>query len=103
MEAVLKKIKLKDVFNVIVTGEDVINSKPSPDIYLLAAAKMKVNPKNCLAIEDSPYGIQAAHQSGMYVVGISNSFPEEKLHRADIIFNSTIAAIQWLSESLEGE
>ncbi len=53
-----------------ITNEDITKSKPSPEGYLLAAEKMKVDPKNCLAIEDSPRGIMAGKKAGMTVYTI---------------------------------
>jgi beta-phosphoglucomutase family hydrolase len=100
IQFVLQKLKILRFFKVIVGGDEVKNSKPAPDIYLLTAEKMGVNPENCVALEDSSYGIQAAKIAGMFVIGITSSFPEHKLNEADIIFHSTADAVQWLTESL---
>jgi beta-phosphoglucomutase family hydrolase len=97
---VLQKLNILPFFKVIVGGDDVKNSKPAPDIYLLAAKKMGVKPEKCVALEDSSYGIQSAKSAGMFVIGITSSFTEEKLNQADLIFHSTAEAIQWLCKSL---
>jgi beta-phosphoglucomutase len=66
--------------------EDVGNkSKPAPDVFLLAAEKLAVEPKNCLVIEDAPHGIEAAKRAGMRSAGIVTTFRREFLHEADII------------------
>ena len=52
-------------FDVIVGGEAVTRSKPAPDIYLLAARRLGVEPGRCFVIEDARFGIQAAHAAGM--------------------------------------
>ncbi len=61
----LKTIGVDSIFNVVVTQEDVVNNKPAPDIFLLAAKKMGVEPSECLVYEDSPTGISAAMSAGM--------------------------------------
>jgi HAD superfamily hydrolase (TIGR01509 family) len=51
-------------FDTIVTRDDVVHSKPSPDLYLLGAARLGVAPQACIAVEDSSVGIAAAHAAG---------------------------------------
>ena len=65
VEACLARIGLEDAFDDITTGTDVDNGKPAPDIYLLAAERLSVNPRDCLAIEDAPAGILSAKAAGM--------------------------------------
>lgn len=55
-------------FATMVTGDEVAHGKPSPDIYLLAAGRLGVDPSVCLALEDSPPGVEAAHRAGMRVI-----------------------------------
>lgn len=52
------KQRLAERFPVIVTGDEVVNGKPAPDIYLEVAARMGVNPEECLVVEDAPAGFQ---------------------------------------------
>ena len=52
----------------MVSGDDVKKSKPDPEIFLIAAKKVGVEPKNCLVLEDSFSGIRAAHAGGMHPV-----------------------------------
>lgn len=65
VEASLAAIGLLDIFDAIVTIEDVTRPKPAPDIYLLAAARLGVQPAGCLVFEDSAEGLEAAHAAGM--------------------------------------
>jgi HAD superfamily hydrolase (TIGR01509 family) len=65
VEACLERLGLGDSFDVIITGSDVENGKPDPAIYLLAAERIGHEPAECLAIEDAPAGILAAHAAGM--------------------------------------
>ncbi|MBQ8794282.1 MAG: HAD-IA family hydrolase, partial [Clostridia bacterium] len=59
-----------NVFDVIVPGTAVTNCKPAPDIFLLAAQNLGVNPAECYVIEDSPKGIIAGYNAGMKCIGI---------------------------------
>jgi HAD superfamily hydrolase (TIGR01509 family) len=55
----------------IYSAETVKNGKPAPDIFLLAAEKLGVNPRDCLVIEDSPFGVQGAKAAGMTAFGFT--------------------------------
>lgn len=66
----LKEVGATKFFDVIVPGTAVTNGKPAPDIFLLAAQKLGVNPKNCYVLEDSENGIIAAYKAGMKCIGI---------------------------------
>lgn len=59
---------IRGYFQVIVTGDEVVNGKPAPDLFLAAARRIGVEPQNCLVLEDSQAGIQAAHAAGMYSI-----------------------------------
>lgn len=62
---ILEIIGVADIFPVVVTMEDVTRSKPDPEVFLLAARKMGVPAEDCLVIEDSPKGYDAAMAAGM--------------------------------------
>jgi HAD superfamily hydrolase (TIGR01509 family) len=68
MEAVLARLKV--TFPVTVCGDDVSHSKPDPEPYLLAAAKLGADPGGCVAIEDSPNGVAAAEAAGCLTVAV---------------------------------
>lgn len=70
----LALVGIADLFPVVVTADDVERSKPAPDLFLLAAEKMGIAPQNCLVIEDSLLGIQAADLSGMDSVLVPHPF-----------------------------
>lgn len=65
VETCLGKMGLGGAFDDVVTGSEVTRGKPDPEIYLLAAERLGVDPTRCLAIEDAPFGIMAAHSAGM--------------------------------------
>ncbi|MEM4348475.1 MAG: HAD family phosphatase [Candidatus Anstonellaceae archaeon] len=67
--------------------EDVVHPKPNPEIFLLAAKKLKVIPQECLVIEDSLSGIKAAKAAGMRVIALSTTLPSAQLKgKADAVF-----------------
>ena len=67
---------------VLICAEDVLRGKPSPDVYLLAAAGLGVVPSQCLVVEDAPAGIEAARAAGMGVVALTTTHRPDEL-RAD--------------------
>ncbi len=77
---ILEQVGLSCSFQVVVDGNEVAKSKPAPDIFLLAAKRLGVAPRDCLVIEDAVAGIQAARQAGMPVLGIGQT---AELHGAD--------------------
>jgi mannitol-1-/sugar-/sorbitol-6-phosphatase len=64
---------------VLICAEDVVRGKPSPDVYLLAAAGLGVVPAECLVVEDAPAGIEAARAAGMGVVALTTTYRREEL------------------------
>lgn len=82
----LRKIGLPpDVWDALVTGEDVQRKKPAPDIFLAAARVLGVEPAGCAVVEDAVNGIQAAKAAGMRCVAVAHSFPPDRLREADIV------------------
>jgi HAD superfamily hydrolase (TIGR01509 family) len=72
----MDQIGITDLFDVIITQDDVEKSKPAPDLFLLAAEKMNVAPEKCLVFEDSQLGIEAAKKAGMQSVYVQPQDPE---------------------------
>jgi len=70
---VLDRFALAQYFEVTVDGAQVERPKPFPDIYLEAAKRLGVQPKDCVVFEDSPTGVQAALAAGMRVVGVETT------------------------------
>lgn len=88
VELVLHRTQLAKHFAVIVAGDDINVSKPEPDGYLLAVERLNqhypslnAQAADCLAIEDTPPGIEAAKRAGMQVVGVANTYPFHMLQR----------------------
>jgi len=81
---ILEKTGLIQKFNAVVDGNDVTKAKPNPEVFLIAASKIKVEPENCVVFEDSVAGIQAANAADMISVGIGE---KDVLNEADFIFS----------------
>jgi HAD superfamily hydrolase (TIGR01509 family) len=74
IEQNLANLGLTDVCQAVAAGDEVVNNKPAPDVYLLAAQRLHVNPANCLVFEDSEPGCRAAAAAGMQVVAVPNEY-----------------------------
>jgi len=85
---IVGSLGIADYFKAVITGHDVTEGKPSPQVFLLAAQRLGAEPKNCIVIEDAVAGVKAAKSAGMYCVAVSNSHPQEKLKEADLIVDS---------------
>lgn len=82
LDAIFAATTLDRYFKAVVCGDDVINGKPAPDVFLLAASKLGLGPDECLVIEDAHAGIEAALAAGMRVLAVATTNPLEDLHRA---------------------
>lgn len=69
-------------FDALVCGNEVVHKKPNPDIFLLAAGKLRLPAENCLVIEDAPSGLKAAKSAGMRALGLTTSFKDDVLKSA---------------------
>jgi len=82
---ILDKMGLKTLFDAIIDGNNVINGKPHPEVFLRGAAALGLNPEECIVFEDSIAGVQAAKTGGMSCVGIG---APETLEGADVHFTA---------------
>jgi mannitol-1-/sugar-/sorbitol-6-phosphatase len=72
----------------MITSEDVVQGKPFPEPYVKGAALLGCSPADCLVIEDTPPGIDAAKKAGMRVVALQTTYPAEELQAATVIAQS---------------
>ncbi|WP_223275590.1 HAD family hydrolase [Paenibacillus elgii] len=72
IETVLARLRLTPMFDVIVSGEEVKQGKPSPDIFIEAASLLQATAGECIVIEDSCNGVRAAKSAGMECIGFYN-------------------------------
>jgi HAD superfamily hydrolase (TIGR01509 family) len=86
IELFLRKLRLRNCFQAVVCGDDVARSKPAPDIFLLAAKKLRAKPSNCVVIEDANNGVRAAKAAGMKCIAYAGSpHNTDDVSEADII------------------
>lgn len=71
-DIVLQKFHLTDIFEVVTTLEEARFPKPDPELFLLTARKLDIEPQNCIVIEDAKAGIVAAHDANMIVICLGN-------------------------------
>ena len=81
-EAMLRAIGVREAFDVLVIGDECAKGKPDPEPYLEAMRQLGVCAENCVAFEDSPSGLRAAHDSGAYCVGVRSTLDDAALRRA---------------------
>jgi len=82
---VLDSLGLKSTFNFIATRDDVERGKPDPEIYHLVAGELNTRPENCLVIEDSPSGVQAALNAGMHCLAVGTPYTSDALHGSRLL------------------
>jgi HAD superfamily hydrolase (TIGR01509 family) len=70
IEKTLQAVGVSDLFEEVITADDVANGKPAPDIFLKAAQMLGVRPERCLVLEDAPAGVMAGQLAGMTVIAI---------------------------------
>ena len=91
---ILEIIEIDSLFRVIVAADDVAECKPNSEVYNKVLAKLnnnqdsRIKADECIVVEDSVFGIQAAKSAGMKCVAVTNSYPKEKLKEADLIIDS---------------
>lgn len=94
IEAILRHASLTHCFQFIVSTEDVINGKPHPESFLKACELLntvgneRIKPQNCLVIEDSIHGVQAAQAANMLCVAVTNSYEKDSLSEANLVIES---------------
>jgi beta-phosphoglucomutase len=94
---ILEKVGLLNRFNAIVDGNDVSKAKPDPEVFLIGARKLGMNPENCVVVEDAIAGIQAANAAKMISIGIGDA---SVLNEADYVFKDMTAITPYFLKNL---
>jgi len=87
-EMIVNQVGIGQYLDAMVDGHQIENSKPDPEVFLLAAMKIGVPPDNCLVVEDALTGIEAAHRAGMKALGIGT---KDRLQNAEIVIPNLAA------------
>ncbi len=89
VEAVFDHLNLWQYVEVFANGFEVEHGKPMPDIFLLAATRLDIDPERCMVIEDSTAGVQAGRMAGMYTIGYDNpTSGGQNVNAADVVVKS---------------
>ena len=85
IQLIIRGLGINDYFQVIVSGRQVSEGKPSPQGFLLAAKELEVTPENCVVIEDAIDGVSGAKRAGMKCLAVTNNHPKQSLMEADLV------------------
>jgi beta-phosphoglucomutase-like phosphatase (HAD superfamily) len=97
----LDQLGLGNSCQTVAGGDEVVNGKPAPDIYLLAAKRLGLRPAQCLAVEDSAPGCQAALSAGFMVVAVPNRDTKASdFSTVDYTFSSLLEVVERFEDLL---
>lgn len=82
---VLKILELQQAFDFVASRDDVENGKPDPEIYELVARELEVPAPECLVLEDSPSGVEAAISAGMWCIAVTTPFTHDGVHEQGLL------------------
>ncbi|NPE27745.1 HAD family phosphatase [Methanococcoides sp. SA1] len=85
-----------DIFDVVLSGEDVDNGKPAPDPFLRAADMFGLDATECLVVENAAMGVEAANQAGMFCLAVPTYVSKESLKNADRLVDDHQLLMQFL-------
>ena len=89
IKIVLDNAGLSNCFKIISSASDGVRGKPAPDLYLLAIGKLRdflpLDAASCVAIEDSRWGLEAAHKAGLRTVAVTHTYPASELPGAELV------------------
>jgi beta-phosphoglucomutase family hydrolase len=88
VEFIIRELGLQSHMPAFVSGDHVKRGKPNPDIFIMAAEKCRIDPKNCLVVEDTLVGVKAARAAGMAVVAITTTCERYEFEEADMVIDS---------------
>jgi len=99
VQATLRQHLLREFFETVVSGDDVRNSKPAPDCYLLAAGRLGLLPSECIAIEDTEHGVKAAVSAGVACLAVPTDMSRHQdFTLATAVFNELVATVSWVQD-----
>lgn len=99
VQSTLKFHQLGELFDTVVTGDQVPNNKPFPDVYLSAMNYLGLSSDECIAVEDTANGMNAALAAGLTCIVIPNEYTQHQdFSKASVVLNSIAELIPWLDQ-----
>jgi beta-phosphoglucomutase len=99
--AILERIGMTNSFDAIADGNDILRSKPDPEVFLLAAHRLNIRPEHCFVVEDATAGVEAALNAGMKVLAVGQARFDSRAscHAQDLstVSFSTLKSLCWSS------
>jgi len=97
IDLVLRKLDIAHYFQAVVSCEDVARGKPAPDVFLAAAEKLGIAPRDCIVVEDAPAGVQAAKNADMACIAFRSPHTlAQDFSLADYVVDHFAECIKWL-------
>ncbi|MBI5495750.1 MAG: HAD family phosphatase [Deltaproteobacteria bacterium] len=90
VELAVEELGMRGRFRALCTGDDIRHGKPDPEVFLLAAQRLGVEPEGCVVVEDAPEGVEAARAAGMRVLAVTTSRAAAQLGRAHRVVDSLV-------------
>ncbi|HAT03487.1 MAG TPA: hypothetical protein DCS29_01780 [Candidatus Magasanikbacteria bacterium] len=86
---IVDKFGMRDDFDALVSADDLKESKPNPEVYLVTAKKLAVSPENCVVMEDTQTGVESGRNAGMRVIVVPSQYTKDQdFSKADLVANS---------------
>ncbi|KPK39788.1 MAG: hypothetical protein AMJ78_07955 [Omnitrophica WOR_2 bacterium SM23_29] len=82
---ILERAEIVNIFDVIITGNDIKRGKPNPDIFLMACARLQLEPSGCIVFEDAYMGVKAAKEGNFKCIGVDRYQDPQRLSGADLV------------------
>lgn len=103
IDAVIERLGIQGVLRAVASGQEVARGKPAPDVYLLAAERLAIDPARCVALEDSGPGSTAAKAAGMHVIAVPTAETAgHSFAHADLVLPSLVGAAPEIARLLNG-
>jgi beta-phosphoglucomutase len=96
----VSKEMFNDLFDVVISSDDVKHSKPDPEPYQKAIKKLKIKNEEAIVIENAPLGIKSAKDAGLFVIGLETTLHKKDLCEADIILKNHEVLFEYLKTKL---
>ncbi|MFQ6070132.1 MAG: HAD family hydrolase [Candidatus Aminicenantales bacterium] len=102
LEIVVRKLGIRNRFDVLQSSEEVTKGKPHPEIYLKTCSRLKLSPKDCVVVEDSSNGALAGKRAGCYVIAVPSEYTKEQdFHFVDFIAEDLFQAAEHIKVLLK--